>query len=295
MTVRFGDAKLILYIPLFFVASHVQALLHEPKEGDVYEIVQSYETSSTTNGDSSGSSSGHSALIERVIRVDRGGVELEYDEPLEANGKRTGMNWQLPARIYRLKNGVPTLLNIAELEKRVDPWLKEAKLSRPACGHWIFTWNAFKIECDPASALGIIEQFNLWPLSPAEGQLYSDSKAMADVPLKTKSSDSSGSVYIAEFEIDPQKVKIEKAESAVVISKIMKEEKSFEGALAEQDNHQISGTILVTIEVDSSGKITKRTKSTKARIEANGEIETIQSSVILKRNLLNSTDRAKPQ
>ena len=295
MTARFGNSIRLVAIPLFFSASHVEASSYEPKAGDVSKIVQSYETSSSTNGDSSSSSSGKSALIERVIAVDQGGVELKYDEPLEADGKRKGLNWQLPARIYRPTNGTPTLLNTAELEKRVDPWLKKAKMPRSACGQWIFTWNAFKIECDPASALGIAEQFNLWSPNPAEGQLFSDNDSMAAVPLKIKSSDSNGSVYVAELVVDPEKVKIEKAESAVVVGKIMGEAKSFESALAEQADHQISGTISVTIETGLSGQTIKRTKITRLRIQADGEVETSSNSVTLERSPLASADVADNQ
>jgi hypothetical protein len=285
---RFGNVIRFVAIPLLFSAPHVQASSYEPKAGDVFQIVQTYETSKSTNGDSSSSSGGKSALIERVIRVDQGGVELEYDEPPEADGKRKGLNWQLPARIYRPANGTPILLNSAELEKRVDPWLKKAKMQRAACGQWIFTWNAFKIECDPASALGIVEQFNLWSPNMAEGQLFSDSSSIAAVPLKVKSYGANGSVYVAELEVDPEKVKKQKAETDVLVSKIMGKTKSFESALAEQANHKISGTILVTIEAGPSGQTIKRTTITRFRIEADGAIETGSNSVTLERRPLSS-------
>jgi hypothetical protein len=289
-----GNVKRFVAISLFFSASHLQASSYEPKVGDAFEIVQAYETSSVTNGESSGSSGGESALIERVTRVDKDGVELEYDEPPEVDGKRKGMNWQLPARIYRPTNGMPTLVNFAELEKRVDPWLKKAKMPRAACGQWIFTWNAFKIECDPASALGIVEQFNLWLPNLAEGQLFSERNSIAPVQLKVKSSDSNGSVYVAELEVDPEKVKKEKAENAVVVGKIMGDAKSFESALAEQANDKISGTISVTIEANLSGQTIKRTTITLLTIEADGEIETTSNSVTLERRPLYSADLPKP-
>jgi hypothetical protein len=291
----FDNVTRFVAISLLFTAVHVQASSYEPKVGDVFKIVQNYETSSSTNGDSSSSSSGHSALIERVISVDQGGVELEYDEPLEVDGKGKGLNWQLPARIYRPTNGTPMLVNSAELEKRVDPWLKKTKMSRAACGQWMFTWNAFKIECDPASALGIVEKFNLWSPNLAEGQLFSDSGSRVAEPLKIKSSDSNGSVYVAELEVDPEKVKKGKAETGVVVAKIMGETKSFESALVEQADHKISGTISVTIEVGSSGQVIKRTKITRLRIEANGEIETSSDTVTLERRALDSADEAQPQ
>lgn len=285
-----------LAIPCLAISTSQSLVASEvPKAGDAFEIVQSYETSSETNGDGSSSSSGHNTLIERVIRVDEDGVELEYDEAREANGQRKGLNWQFPARIYRPKNGVPTLLNAAELEKRVDPWLKMTKMPRGACGEWIFTWNAFKIECDPASALSIIEQYNLWIPTLSEGEFYSEEGALAAAPLQVKHRNETVSVYFVELEIDPQKIKLAKAESDVVVGKIIGEPKTFEGSLAKQANDRISGTISVTIEANALGWITKRTNVTKLRIEANGQIETSLKTETLERRPLGSTPLAQVQ
>ena len=281
-------SKWLLAIPCLlcpFIAE-AQGSAQVANAGQTFEIVQSYETISETNGEGSSSSSGHSTLIERVLHMDESGIELEYDVPLEADGKRKGVNWQLPARIYRPKNGEPILLNAAELEKRIDPWLKTAKMSREACGQWIFTWNAFKIECDPASALSIVEQYNIWLSNLSEGQPYLESGALVAVPLRIKSSDKDGSVYIAELEIDPAKVKIEKAESDVIVGKITGQSKTFEDALAAQADNRISGTISVTIETSPAGQVKKRTSITKLRIEAGGEMETSTKSVTLERRLL---------
>jgi hypothetical protein len=293
----FRYAKLLVAIQcsLLLASFPAQASEELPKAGDAFEIVQTYETSSQTNGDDSSSSRGKSVLIERVIRVDEDGLELEYDEALNANGQRKGLNWQLPARIYRPINSAPTLLNAAELEKRIDPWLKKAKLPRDACGQWIFTWNAFKIECDPASALGIVDAYNLWLPNLAEGKLYSDASALGPAPLHLKSTAESGSVYVAELEIDPEKVKIGKAESDVVVGKIMGEPKTFDVALAKQANDKISGTISVTIEANASGQVTKRTNISKLRIEADGKVETSSKTVTLERRPLASTDPTKSQ
>ncbi len=269
---------------LLFVAGTSDASSGSARVGDVYEILRSYENNSEKNGEFSGSSNGKSTIIERVIRVEQDGFELQYEEPLVADGKRQARNWQLPARVYRPLNGAPTLLNAAELEARVDPWLKQGKMTRTACEQWIFTWNAFKIECDPASALGIIEQFNLWSFNLSTGHQYEDGDALTAVPLRLKSSNAQGSIYMAELQIDPEKVKRAQAESDVVVRKIMGETKSLEDALAQQDTQKISGTISVEIETNPSGQIRKRTNVTKLRVEeAGGEVETRTSKVIVER------------
>lgn len=297
MICTFRFAKRFLVVPLLSIVAVPQAPATSefPNAGAVFEIVQSYETSSETNGDGSSSSSGHSTLIERVIRVDEDGVELEYLEAFATDAERKRGNWQLPANIYRPKNGVPVLLNADELEQRVDPWLKMAKATRDACGKWIFTWNAFKIECDPTSALGIVEQYNLWLPSLSEGALYSEEGALTAVPLQVKSRDETGSVYFAELEIDPEKVKSANAETDVVVGKIMGEPTTFDDSLAKQADDRIAGTILVTIEANAQGWITKRTNTTKFRIESGGEVETISKTVTLERRPFASTGSKKLQ
>jgi hypothetical protein len=261
------------------------------KAGDAFELVQRYETSGQTNGNDTSSSGGHSTLIERVIRVDENGIELEYDVPPNDDGQPDGSNWQFPARIYRPTNGSPTLQNTAELEKRVDPWLTKSKMSREACGNVIFTWTVFKIECDPTSAIAIVEPFNLWLLNLSEGGLYSDEDALVAVPLRLKSNNQDGLVYAAELAVNPEKVKISKAETDVIVGKVLRKPKSYEDALASQADHIISGTISVTIEASSSGQITKRTNITKLRVEADGEVETTSSTVTLERRPLLETKK----
>jgi hypothetical protein len=266
------------------------------KAGDVFEILLSYETRSEENGENSGSSSGHTTILERVLRFEENGVELEYEEPLEKDGRDKRGTWQLPVRIFRPFAGEPSLLNIAELEARVDPWLKKRKMPREACGHWYFTWNAFKIECDPASALGIVRQYDLWPANLSEGQLYHDADALAPMPLHLRDSDETGSTYAVELVIDPDKVKQAQAESAVVVAKIFGESKSPEDALNEQADHKISGTISVIIETNRDGLIMKRSQMMVVRIEKpDGETESRVSSRTVERQLYAGTKNPDPQ
>ncbi len=287
---------------LFFAATVVasaipsQASSGPAKAGDVFEILLSYENSSETNGNSSSESSGHTTIIERVLRIDENGLELEYEEPLEKDGRDKRNTWQLPARIFRPFEGESSLLNAAELEARVDPWLKKAKFPREACEQWIFTWSAFKIECDPASALGIVEQYDLWPANLSEGQLYHDADALIPVPLHLRDSDETGSTYAVELPIDPDKVKQTTAKSAVIVGNIMREAKSLEDALKEQDAHKISGTISIVIKTNLAGLIIKRAKITTLRVEKpDGEVEDSVSSVVVKRELVVGPQAPKAQ
>lgn len=266
------------------------------KAGDVFEILLSYETSSEDNGKNSSSSSGHTTIIERILRIGENGLELEYEEPLEKDGRDKRKTWQLPARILRPYEGEPSLLNLEELEARVDPWLKKTKMPRKACGLWYFTWNAFKVECDPASALGIVKQYDLWPANLSQGQLYYDSDALSPMPLHLRNTDETGSTYAVELAINPERVKQASAESAVVVAQIMGETKSLEDALKEQTEHKISGTISVVIETNSSGLIMKRMKMTTMRVEKpDGKVDESVSSVVVERKLVADPQASNPQ
>jgi hypothetical protein len=99
-----------------------------PRPGDLYELTKSYETSMETSDGSSGSSQGQDALLERVIAVRPDGLELEYDVP---KSDSSGAYWQFPVRVFRPVGGELQLLNRAELESRVDGWLKKGKMTAP--------------------------------------------------------------------------------------------------------------------------------------------------------------------
>ena len=58
-----------------------------PKVGEEYEISKRYETSQQTSDGSSGSSRGRDTILERVIGVREGGLELNYDLPKDATAE----------------------------------------------------------------------------------------------------------------------------------------------------------------------------------------------------------------
>jgi hypothetical protein len=69
-----------------------------PKVGDEYEITKRYETSQKTSDGSSGSSRGQDGVLERVIAVRGGGLELEYEFPKDAKAENRTRQWQFPVR-----------------------------------------------------------------------------------------------------------------------------------------------------------------------------------------------------
>lgn len=254
------------------------------RAGDVYELTKSYETSMETSGGSSGSSQGHDSLLERVIAVRADGLELEYDVP---KSESSAANWQLPVRVLRTHGGELRLLNGAELESRVDPWLKKAKMTRAACGRWIFTWNAFRIDCDPQSAIAIVSAYGLAPAGLREGALYRESEARGPAPLRMASTGPEGSTFVAEMEIDPEAVRRGQAESDVVVAEISGKPITLEAAARAHAKASVSGTISVTLATDAAGSVKRRTRVIKLEIrEPDGRVEKRTATETVERRLV---------
>lgn len=214
---------------------------------------------------SSASSFDSDTLVERVVERRADGMVLDYSLPAEATANEREMTWQLPARILVLADGHRQLLNRADLEQRRDDWLTKAGLPKTACGSWYLTWNAFKVECDPDSALEILKSLNLWLGQLDEGVPYRDPVAIEPVALHRKSSGPTGTVYTTVLTVDPDTIRRQQAEADVVIAQILKKPLTLKDALQAQAKQQISGTIEVTIETDRDGVVLRRVRKTVIR------------------------------
>ena len=226
-----------------------------PQVGDTYEITLTRDTAQLGSNRSSGSSHDKDTIIERVIGLRADGVELEYDLPKAATAEEKGGNWQFPARVFKPFDGPAQLLNAPELEARVDGWLKAAGWPRTVCGHWIFTWNAFRIECDPQSAIKTVELFDLTSADLREGALYQETEALGSGKLARKPAGPDGAILSVEMPVDPDAVRRARAESDVVVGEIMKKPVSLDAALLERAREIVSGTISVTFETDTAGNV----------------------------------------
>jgi hypothetical protein len=236
----------------------------DPDVGATFEIVGRYQTESeTSDGSSSGSSRGSNALLERVIAVRDGGVELEYDLPADSMAQDRAREWMLPARIFRPASGASVLVNADELEARVDPWLKKANWTRAICGRWIFSWNAFKIDCDPQSVLATIASYQFAATNPQDGAAISIEGALRPGTLSLKSSGPKGQIFAAELELDPDAVRRARAESDVVVGEIMGKPVSFDDALAVRAKEEVAGTVTLKLETDAAGMVLRETTITR--------------------------------
>jgi hypothetical protein len=248
------------------------AWVEPSKTGQEIEIRKSYETvESSDDSSSSGSSNGHDTIVERVMAVRDDGVELVYDLPISTAKEDRRRDWQLPARVFRSNDGSLKLLNADELNGRLEKWLEAAKWDRSVCGKWIFTWNAFFIDCDPQSVLKTISAFDLNSAGLSEGDLYSEPGTLAAGILTLGKSSANSKTLLTEMKIDPDYVRRSSAESDVVVGEIMQKPVTLEDAIKARSSEKISGTVAITLELDGSAHIKRKIKVTKVAIERPGE------------------------
>lgn len=278
----------VLFLGLVICQAPTVAAGQEPTEeraGDVYLIRM--QSVSETNGDGSSSSSRSSwTLEERVVGMRDDGVEVEFDLPRDASQEDRARNWQFPARILSSPNGEMQLLNGPELQARIRTWLQLGGFTEADCGRWIFTWDAFKIECNPQSVLETLSAVNLRRNFDA-GALYDEPAAGQPVALSAHGRDADGETLIAQLEIDPDSVRRGRAESDVVVAEIIREPISIETALQRWQAKQVSGTITATIVRDATGRVTNLTRRTQINIvDESGAEERQTSTTTVERNLI---------
>lgn len=251
--------------------------------GDETLIEKTYETVQTRgDGTPMASSRGRDGLLERVVAIRADGLELVYDLPRTATTADRARSWQFPARVFQPHHGAMTLLNHDELETRLVAWLKAANLDRAQCGRWIFTWNAFRIECDPQSVLATISAFDLRTADLGDKALYADKDAsgpgrLAATPLAT-----GGQIYSTELPVDPEVIHRARAESDVVVGTIMQQPVTPDAALKARRKDGIEGIIAISLEADAAGEVRRRKRVVRLRTnraDGSTEIETNTETV----------------
>ena len=252
-----------------------------PFPGETYEIVRIRETASQDNRGGTSTSYDRNRIRERVLGVRENGLELEYDFPQGTKAEDRARDWSLPVRVFKPAHGPLQLLNTPELEARIDAWLKLGNFPREACGQWIFTWNAFKIECDPRSVLRWLPDFDLRP-ELRDGAPYSLSGALGTAPLQQ-----TGTIYTAELKVDPEQVRRGNAETDVMVAGFNGEKLTLDQALARRSGETISGTITVRFETDNAGNVLRRVTVTKLETKGPGEkVQTMTVTETVERKLV---------
>lgn len=257
----------------------------QPMEvGERYELMLEHNNEYTESDGSSGSSFGRDTITVRLVAKRDGGQELEYGLPDDANDRARLRHWQLPVRVFVAGDGTVTLLNRAELEARRDKFLEAAKLPAEACGHWIMTWNAFKIECDPQSVIDMVAGFELQPRSYGDGVQISLQGASGSVAMQCTPADGGRSICTATLPVDVEAARAGLAEADVAIGEMTGKPVSLADALAARRTTEISGTIETIFDAGVDGVVIKRTTISKVRVrEADGMTKVSTSRSVLTR------------
>ena len=280
---------------LRFAAAIVLALLTpafgalaEERAGDIYSI--RIEQKSEFNGDrSSGGGTDNNAVQERVIGWHDGGIEIELDLPAGTSAQDRQRQWQLPVRILRRDDGSMKVLNVDELEARIDDWLKFGQMGRESCGTWIFTWNAFKIECDPQSVLYLAGTFDL-RIAVSEGTQY---QAQVGGELAVLHADPADAMLlVAETPVNADEVRRQLAEADRVSAQLHgKPAVKLEEALKAHAADKIEGTIVTRFRVDANGELVSRQQVVHmVLVEASGARMESTTTTTIERELLSRGD-----
>ena len=257
-----------------------------PQPGTVYRISILRESAGQSSDGSASSSHDVDEMVERVIAMRDGGVELEYDIAKPTKEDRD-IAWQYPARLFRPASGPLQLLNGAELQRRADAWRKRARLPLEACGKWYFTWAAFRVECDPQAILPTLAALDIQPPDLRDGAPYRDPRASAPAPLVRTVSDANGAAFVVDLALDPETVRKERVDADLVTAEILRKPLTRDDAARDHAKEAISGTIRIAFETDSTGQVWRRTTVVKTTINgAGGKIETLTATETVERRLL---------
>lgn len=288
-----GFIKAIARISAAFFALSLSLAAHaqdhqaaEPVVGDEYRIILNH-TNESTRGTGSSSSRGGHEYVERILAVRAEGVEREFDLPLAPDDEARLIGWRFPVRVFDPTQGDLQLLNREEMEARRDLWLEAGEIPIEACGSWIFTWNAFQIDCDAESVLPTIDGLNLQPEELSDGAIFRHAAALEAGVLSLEKSGSNGRTFHVQLSLDPEVLQHEKARSDVVVGELMQTPVSFEDAFAKRTQEQVSGTIELTFEVNSNGQVWRRTTIVTSKTTAvGGGVENAISTEIVERKLV---------
>lgn len=226
-------------------------------------------------------------MLERVVAVSDLGLELEFDLPRDATAEDRARVWKYPARVLQPSTGIMQLLNGSELEGRVDRWLASSGLKREMCGRWIFTWNAFRIECDPNSVIADIEAINLLAVDLHEGAMYRHPGTLSSAPLSRTNDKAGGSTYSVKLDVDVDAVRRSRAEGDVAVGDMMQQPVTLENALRKRSEETVTGTVEITFDVDVKGSPTRRTVvTTLETVKPDGVLVTDRQTVTVERRPL---------
>lgn len=263
--------------------------------GEVAQITIN-TTWQSENSRSKNSGSSRSTLQERLLSVEGNALILEYDLTDSTLRELEERLWQFPAVVRKVPGEAPILMNTDALQARSDAWLANSGLERENCGQWYFTWTAVKIECDPQSALELIADHDLWTGTLEPGSLRAFPGTLEPAPLLAVPASTGSTAVEVRYQIDPDTVRAAKIEEAIIVARILNNPlPDRETLTAEWAAKEISGSVVVTYELDSSGYPFRRTVLTTVRTETDNDVTLFTQTVVTEREVVAATNTQNDQ
>ena len=220
-------------------------------EPEVFEIEVRYETSSQSDDGGSSSSSGGFSYREEAYAPE-GKCRIRRFDLNDGPRERPLAAWEMPVEVRDCRGQSLEITNREEMLARLDEFLTEANLSREACGTHYFTWNVFKIECDPDSVLDTISDINLGAIDLEDGSSLLLPGMGTDVTLALEgNADSDELEFTGSARIDPEILRNQAAQTIMVVAELNREPISREEAFKELEAVSFSGEVSVTLEFNS--------------------------------------------
>lgn len=271
------------YLLAIAALSNANPVAAQEKPGDVFVIDLSHTSESKSETSKSSSRGGHE-YRETVIAIEPDGVVREFDLPADATEDNRLVAWQFPVRVLDGLDGRMTILNREAMIERRDRWLAVAEIPPEACGSWVFTWDAFKIECDPDAIVETLDSLDIQPPSLVEGAMVTHPDALAPAPLVLLSSGDGIAIYRAELTLDPATVRHHWAETDIIVASFDGRTLTREQALAKRESEVPVGTITLDYEADANGVVIRKTAVVDMEITGGEDgMETTRSTVEIER------------
>lgn len=288
-------ARLTGWLALAGMAGGMPAFAREPAQTEHYTITTRYSTV-FEGGDSSGSSRGGNAYREEV-RTDAEGCRIRIFDIDDADGpKRPLAAWQMPIVLRECPGAAVVIANRDEMLARRDAFLAAMNVTAEVCGSHYFTWNVFRIECDPDESLARLADFDLVSVRLEDGAEYALPGTGTSVTLRRQADGLPGQLVFAGCAVvDPDYMRENAAETIRVVAEVSGEKVTKDEAIAQIAGHQFSGKRTITFVAEpGAGLITATQTGEMREIDADGAIETRKIEVVTTRQRVEAASGSDP-
>lgn len=289
------SARITGVVVIAGIAYYSPALAKEPAQVEHYSITTRYSTVSEGGG-SSGSSRGSNAYREEV-RTDAEGCRLRQFDIDDTDGRKRPLSqWQMPIVVRQCPGAAPALANRDAMLARRDAFLAAMNVTTDVCGAHYFTWNVFRIDCDPDEAVDRLAEIDLGSIRLEDGAEYALPDTGTRVTLRRKASEVPGQILFAgSAAIDPEYLRSRAAETIMVVAEVSGEKMTRDEAISQIAGRRYSGESAITLVAEpETGRITVTLSGEVKEIGEDGTIETRKGETVTTRQRVEAAPGSDP-